>query len=122
MVVLVPDNAHIHKFGDFLLVCYNQGMTVQALKKEIVPTLKCQGAVKIAIFGSFATGKEKKTSDIDILVKFKNETTLLQLSSMKLKLEDKLGRKVDLLTYGGINPRLKKIILQEQKIIYEKKS
>lgn len=97
-------------------------MTVQTLKKQIVPTLKRQGVVKIAIFGSFATGKEKKNSDVDILVKFKKEATLLQLSSIKLKLEDKLGRKVDLLTYGGINPHLKKTILQEQKIIYEKKS
>jgi predicted nucleotidyltransferase len=97
-------------------------MTVQTIKKDIVPTLKRQGAIKIAIFGSFATGKEKKNSDVDILVKFRNETTLLQLSNMKLKLEDKLGRKVDLLTYGGINPRLKKIILQEQKVIYEKRS
>lgn len=97
-------------------------MTIKALKKEIIPTLKRQGAVKIAIFGSFAAGNEKKTSDVDILVKFKNEATLLKLSSLKLKLEDKLGRKVDLLTYGGINPRLEKIILQEQKIIYEKRS
>ncbi|MDP2642507.1 MAG: nucleotidyltransferase family protein [Candidatus Peregrinibacteria bacterium] len=97
-------------------------MTVQALKKQIIPTLQRRGAIKIAIFGSFATRKEKKTSDVDILVKFKNEVTLLQLSNMKLELEDKLERKVDLLTYGGINPRLKKIILQEQKIIYEKRS
>jgi len=97
-------------------------MITQTLKSQVVPTLKRQGAVKIAIFGSFATGKEKKTSDVDILVEFKNGVTLLQLSSMKLELEGKLERKVDLLTYGGINPRLKKIILQEQKIIYEKRS
>ncbi|MFA6305574.1 MAG: nucleotidyltransferase family protein [Candidatus Gracilibacteria bacterium] len=97
-------------------------MTVQTLKKQIVPTLQRRGAIKIAIFGSFATKKEKKTSDVDILVKFKNEVTLLQLSNMKLELEDKLERKVDLITYGGINHRLKKIILQEQKIIYEKRS
>lgn len=95
-------------------------MTVQALKKQIVPTLKRQGAIKIALFGSFATGEEKKTSDVDVLVKFENGVSLLQLSGMKIKLEDKLGRKVDLLTYGGINPRLKKAILEEQKIIYEK--
>ena len=97
-------------------------MTIKAFKKQIVPTLKRRGATKIAIFGSFATGKEKRTSDVDVLVKFKSEVTLLQLSSMKLELEDKLERKVDLLTYGGINPRLRKTILQEQKIIYEKKS
>ena len=95
-------------------------MTIQTLKKQIIPTLKGEGATKIAIFGSFATGDFKKTSDIDILVKFKNETTLMKLANMKSRLEGKTGRKVDLLTYGGINPRLKKSILGEQKIIYEK--
>ncbi|MFH1218482.1 MAG: nucleotidyltransferase family protein [Candidatus Peregrinibacteria bacterium] len=97
-------------------------MTVQAIKKQIVPTLKRQGAVKIAIFGSFATGTEKKGSDVDILVKFQNRISLLELSRVKLKLENKLEKKVDLLTYGGINPRLKSIILKEQKIIYKKRA
>lgn len=97
-------------------------MIAQTLKKDIIAPLKRKGATKIAIFGSFATGKEKKTSDVDVLVKFEKEITLFQLSNMKLILENKLGRKVDLLTYGGIHPLLKKIILQEQKIIYEKRS
>lgn len=109
---------HILHFPDTL--CYSQAMSIQLLKPKIVPTLKRQGAIKIAIFGSFAAGKEKKSSDIDILVKFKNETSLFKLSSMKLALEDKTGRKVDLLTYGCINPRLKDTILKEQKVIYEK--
>ncbi len=52
-------------------------MTIQTIKKQIIPTLKRQGAVKVAIFGSFARGTEKKKSDIDILVKFKKEVTLL---------------------------------------------
>ena len=97
-------------------------MTIQTLKKHIIPTLKNNGAVKIAVFGSFANGSEKKSSDVDILVKFKKEITLMDLSGMKIKLEDKIGRKVDLITYEGINPRIKKIILNEQKIIYEKRS
>jgi len=37
-------------------------------------------------------------------------------------LEEKTGRKVDILTYNGINSKLKKIILDEQKVIYEKRS
>lgn len=78
--------------------------------------------MRIAIFGSFATGKEKKSSDIDILVKFENETSLFELSNMKLKLEDKTGRKIDLLTYGCIDPFLRNTIIKEQKVIYEKRS
>ncbi len=97
-------------------------MTVQTLKKQIVPTLKRGGAVKIAIFGSFASGKEKKTSDVDVLVKFSKDVGLFALSGMKIKLENKVGRKVDLLTYEGINPRLRNIIIKGQKVIYEKRS
>lgn len=78
--------------------------------------------MKAAIFGSFATGDATRNSDIDLLVKFKGVPSLLDLSRLKLKLENKVGRKVDVITYNGIHPRLKDIILGEQKIIYEKKS
>jgi len=96
-------------------------MSIQIIKKQILPTLKRQGAIKVAIFGSFAIGKEKNTSDVDLLVNFKKDISLMQLAAIKIKLEAKLERKVDLLTYGGINPHLKKIILRQQKIIYEKR-
>lgn len=88
----------------------------------MLPVFKNQGVVKAAIFGSFAAGEEKENSDIDLLVKFKAMPTLLDLSRLKLKLENKVGRTVDVITYNGVNPRLKNIILKEQKIIYEKKS
>jgi predicted nucleotidyltransferase len=41
---------------------------------------------------------------------------------LQFALEDKLGQKVDLLTYGSIHPLLKDIILKEQRVIYEKRS
>lgn len=97
-------------------------MTVQSIKKQILPVLKNQGVTKAAIFGSFATGTERKDSDIDLLVKFKSVPSLLDLSRLKLKLEDKVGRTVDVVTYNGIHPNLKDIILGEQKVIYEKRS
>lgn len=97
-------------------------MTVESIKKQIVPILKRQGVTKAALFGSIVRGEAKKNSDIDILVKLKGDKTLLDLVGLKFELEDKLGKKVDVLTYGGISPHLKDIILNEQKIIYEKRS
>ena len=94
----------------------------EELREKILPVLLPCGVKRVALFGSVVRGEDSPRSDIDILVKFKNGITLLQLSGIKLKLEDKLGKKVDLLTYGGINPHLKDIILKEQKIIYEKRS
>lgn len=96
-------------------------MTTQMLTKQIVPILKRQGVLKASIFGSFVRGDNTENSDIDLLVKFEGGKTLFDLVELKMILEKKLNKKVDVLTYKSIHPSLKKIILQEQKIIYEKR-
>lgn len=97
-------------------------MTIQIIKKQIIPILKRQGVTKAALFGSVVRGERKKRSDIDILVEFSGRKSLLDLVKLQFILEEKLGRKVDLLTYKSIHPLLRDIILNEQKIIYDKKS
>lgn len=97
-------------------------MSIQSIKTKITPTLKTQGVLKAGLFGSVVRGETKKKSDIDILVKFSERKSLLDLVRLQFILEDKLGRKVDLLTYDSIHPLLKDIILKEQKVIYEKRS
>lgn len=96
-------------------------MTAKTIKNKIIPILKRQGVTKAALFGSVVRGEAKKRSDIDILVNLRKDKTLLDLVGLKLELEEKLGRKVDVLTYGGIHPLLKDRILSEQKIIYERR-
>ena len=96
-------------------------MTTQTIKKQIVPILKRQGVTKAALFGSVVRGEAKKRSDIDLLVNLQKSKTLLDLVGLKLKLEERLGRKVDVLSYNGIHPLLKDRILNEQKIIYERR-
>ena len=97
-------------------------MTLQDIQRRIVPALKTQGVLKAALFGSVVTGEAKKSSDVDILVRFSERKSLLDLVRLQFILEDKLGRKVDLLTYDSIHPLLKNIILKEQRVIYEKRS
>lgn len=96
-------------------------MTIATIKKQIVPILKRQGVTKAALFGSAARGEMKKKSDVDILVKLKKGKSLFDFVGLKLELEEKLDKKVDLVSYGAIKPRLKKIILKDEKIIYEKR-
>ena len=95
-------------------------MTVESIQKEISLILKRQGVNKAAVFGSMARGEAKKDSDIDLLVNFEEGKSLFDLVGLKLELEEKLKRRVDILTYNGLNPKLKDGILKEQKIIYEK--
>ena len=87
---------------------------IAKLKKDIVPILKKNGVVRAGIFGSFARGEAKKKSDIDILVKFKGRKGLFDLARLELEIEKKAGRKVDLLTYNSLNPRIKDSILDEE--------
>lgn len=95
---------------------------VRTISRKIIPTLKRQGVVKAALFGSVIRGEAKKTSDVDILVRFNRRKSLLDLVRLQFILEDKLKKKVDLLTYDSVHPLLKNIILNEQKVFYEKRS
>ena len=91
--------------------------SIQSIKKKIASILKRHDVKRAAIFGSFARGETKKNSDIDILIEFKGEKSLLDLIGLKLELEDALRKKVDVLTYDSLHPLLKDIILNEQKVI-----
>jgi len=95
-------------------------MDIQTIKKKILPILKRQGVTKAALFGSVARRESKKNSDIDILINIKKDKSLLDIVGLKLELEEKLGKKVDIIEYTAIKPRLKKYILKDEKVIYEK--
>src|SRR3990167_10082570 len=96
-------------------------MTIQNIKRKAKPILERRGVNRAALFGSTARGEAKKNSDIDLLVKLKKGKTLFDIVRLKLELEKKLGRKVDLVEYDAIRPLLKETILNEQKVIYERK-
>lgn len=84
------------------------------LKKRIMPILKKNDVVKAGIFGSYARGEAKRKSDIDVLIKFKGRKSLFDLAGLKIELEEKLHKKVDVLTYRSIHPFIKNNILKEE--------
>jgi predicted nucleotidyltransferase len=67
----------------------------------------------VGIFGSFVRGEEKETSDIDVLVEFEKEADLFDFVGLAIYLEEKLGRKVDVVPRDTVRPELKDIILKE---------
>ena len=97
-------------------------MTIRDISSKIIPVLKSQGVLRASLFGSYAKGDAKKSSDVDLLVELGDDKSLLDLVGLKLELEDTLKVKVDVLPYDAIHPLLKDIILKEQQIIYEKRS
>ena len=86
---------------------------------NIINYLRPYNPVRIGIFGSFAR-KETPNSDIDILVKFKETISLLDLAKIHRELSQILGKDVDLVTESSVkNERLKKYIYNDLKIIFE---
>ena len=67
---------------------------------------------ELGIFGSYARGKEKKTSDVDILVNFNHNATLFDFVGLGNYLEEKLKIKVDVVSERGIKPELRNNIIK----------
>ena len=84
------------------------------IKTKVYPVFKKFRVSKSAVFGSIARGEAKKNSDIDILVQLPADSSLLDLIALKIELEKKLGKNVDLLTYKSISPLLKATVLKDQ--------
>jgi hypothetical protein len=89
-------------------------ITLEDVKGRIAPILRRRGVKRAALFGSLARGEVGEGSDIDLVVEFRDEKSLLDLVSLKLELESELDVKVDVLTYNALNPHLKRIIMEEQ--------
>ncbi len=92
-------------------------MKIEEIESKIAPVLRRYGVKRAAIFGSYVRGEERKDSDIDILVEFEGDKSLLDLAGLKIELEETLGRGVDVLTYDSLHPLLRDRILSEQKVI-----
>ena len=88
--------------------------TLQSVTDKILPVLKEAGVTKSSLFGSYVRGDYRKDSDVDILVELPKGNSLLDLVRLEKKLENALGKKVDLLTYNSVHPLLKDHIGKDQ--------
>ena len=90
---------------------------IEEIRNKVIDVLKKYGVKRAALFGSMVRGEATKNSDVDLLVEFKGEKSLLDLAGLKLELQDLLKRDVDVITYASIHPLLRERILREQKVI-----
>ncbi|MCX6646524.1 MAG: nucleotidyltransferase family protein [bacterium] len=70
------------------------------------------GVKRLGLFGSFARGDQKETSDLDFLVEFEHKTFDAYMD-LKLFLEDLFNCRIDLVTTSAIRPELRAEILEE---------
>ena len=68
---------------------------------------------EIGVFGSYARGEQKKSSDIDILVEFEESIGCFKFLEMEEYIGKIVGVKVDLVTKNALKPRIGQHILKE---------
>jgi len=86
----------------------------EELRQKLLPILQQHAVARAAVFGSVATGSATEASDLDLLVEFKGEKSLLDLVALKLDLEAEINRKVDVLTYRSLSPLIKEKVLKQE--------
>ena len=77
-------------------------LTIEDIKKVVEKIAPEYNLKKVTLFGSRANGNNREDSDIDLIVDFPENSTLLTLISLKHKLEDIFLINVDVVSRGGI--------------------
>jgi predicted nucleotidyltransferase len=75
--------------------------------------LRSLGVRSLDVFGSVARGEARPHSDVDLLVDFSEVPGLIGYVRIQHRLEEILGRRVDLVMASGLKPRLRERILGE---------
>ena len=90
---------------------------VSPFDDKISSYLHQHGANKIGVFGSYSRNEARADSDLDLMVWFNEQKSLLGIIRMERELSELLGVKIDLLTEQAVSPHLKDRIRQELKEI-----
>jgi len=92
-------------------------LTKEEIHKRLIENegrIKEYGVKKIGLFGSYVRNRQKRKSDVDILVEFEKEKiTFDNYMHLKFFLEDLFGCKVDLVILDDLKRQLKPYILRE---------
>jgi uncharacterized protein len=86
---------------------------LEVLRQQI-PMLTERYAVEtLEVFGSYVRSEQRQDSDLDILITFKEDPSLLTYIAMENYLSDLLGIKVDLVMKDSLKPKIGQQILRE---------
>ncbi|MCX5806027.1 MAG: nucleotidyltransferase family protein [Proteobacteria bacterium] len=90
-------------------------------KKEVVDIIRSikpemesrYGVKRLGLFGSYVRERQRRKSDIDILVTFSRDIDLFDFLDLREYLESRLHNKVDLVMETALKPTIGKYILAE---------
>ena len=89
------------------------GELIRRKRGVILRIAEAHGASNVRVFGSAARGDAGPNSDLDLLVDMAPGRSYLDLVGLWQELEEILGRRVDVLSEGGLSPHLRDRIIAE---------
>jgi uncharacterized protein len=83
-------------------------------REAILALAAKHGATDVRIFGSVARGEDDEASDVDVLVKMEEGSSLLDMGELLMDLRDLLGCTVDVISeHKDLRPHFRENILRD---------
>ena len=95
-------------------------MNLNHFREQLNELCRQNNIEMLGVFGSVARGEDTPDSDVDLLVRFEKVPGLLGLIRLEDKFVEVLGKKVDLATEESLHPLIRKNVLNDLKILYER--
>lgn len=86
---------------------------VQQHRSEILRLAEKHGARNVRLFGSIVRDQADPTSDLDVLVEFEDDRSLVDHVALKQALEDLLGCRVDVVEDQALHHALRDRVLSQ---------
>ena len=87
--------------------------TIRERREAIIRIAASHGATEVRLIGSVSRGEARADSDVDLLVTWKEGTSLLDHAALMLELESLLGRKVDIASEGWVKPSIRESVYRD---------
>ena len=92
-------------------------LTIDEIKKVVAEIAPKYNLKRVTLFGSRANGNFNEDSDVDLIVDFSVPISLLDISELKIDLEEILKKSVDVITRRNLKGSL--LTIDKEVAIYE---
>ena len=86
---------------------------LRAHREQILACAQRHGAQSVRVFGSVSRGQGRSNSDVDLLVRFESNRSLLDQIGLIQDLASLLGVPVDVVDETGLSPHLKNKVVDD---------
>jgi predicted nucleotidyltransferase len=95
-------------------------MSIAEIQEKIRPVLEEYEVGYAGVFGSVARGDDSPESDVDIVVSMSRPVGVYRFMELKERLEQVLGRKVDLVSRRAVNKYIRPYMERDVATVYGK--